>query len=161
MDHEKEGLKNLWGQIRARLTNLRQAERIRKCRSRKEKARSSFFQDPFRYARSLLEEKKNGTLHITGQELEEYIKTQTSDGLRECPLGSPEHVPRPPEPSTQFDTTPPKWLEVKQVVERARAASAAGPNGVPYRVYKNCPMVLKLLWKLMGVAWKSKAIRAA
>lgn len=54
MDHEKEGLKNLWGQIRTRLTNLRRAERIRKRRSRKEKARSSFIRDPFKYARGLL-----------------------------------------------------------------------------------------------------------
>ncbi|XP_058614749.1 uncharacterized protein LOC131529194 [Onychostoma macrolepis] len=92
VDHEKEGLKNLWGQIRAKLTNLRRMERIRKRKRRKEKARSSFFQDPFRYARNLLEEKKNGTLHITGQELEEYIKIQTSDSLRESPLGSPGHV---------------------------------------------------------------------
>ncbi len=34
-DHKKECLKNLWAQIRTRLTNLRWAERIRKHRSRK------------------------------------------------------------------------------------------------------------------------------
>lgn len=50
MDHEKGGLKNLWGQIRARLTNLRLAEMIRRCRSCKKKARSSFFLEPFKYA---------------------------------------------------------------------------------------------------------------
>lgn len=29
---------------------------------------------------------------------------------------------------------------------------------MPHKVYKNCPMVLKLLWKLMRIAWKSQAI---
>lgn len=41
-DQEKEGLKNLWNQIKARLADLRRAERIRKCRNHKEKARLSF-----------------------------------------------------------------------------------------------------------------------
>ncbi len=94
------------------------------------------------------------------QELEDHITTQISDSLREIPLGMG-NVPRPPEPSTQFDTSPPKWSEVKQVVEHVRAVLAAGPNGVPYRVYKNWPLVLKLLWKLMGIAWKSKTIPPA
>lgn len=124
----------------------------------KEKTRSNFFREPFKYAQGLLEK---GKLHITEQKLEDYIKMQINDSLRESPLGPWEHVPRPPEQSTQFDTNPPKWSEIKQVVERARAASAAGPNDVPYKVYKNCPMVLKLLWKMMGAAWKSKAIPPA
>lgn len=36
-DHKKEGLKNLWAQIRTRLTNPRRAEIIRKSRSRRRK----------------------------------------------------------------------------------------------------------------------------
>ena len=44
------------------------------------------------------------------------------------------------------------------MVDKARSASAPGLNGVPYRVYKSCPIVLKLLWKLMRVAWKTQAI---
>lgn len=58
----------------------------------------------------------------------------------------------------EFDMTPPKWAEIKLVVDRARSASAPGLNGVPYRVYKRCPMVLKLLWKLMRVSWKAQNI---
>lgn len=106
-------------------------------------------------------EEKKGKLHNTEQELEDYINMQISGSLRESPLGPREHVPRAPEQSTQFDTNPPKWSEIKQVVEQARPASAAGPTGIPYKVYKNCPMVLKLLWKMTGAAWKSKAIPPA
>ncbi|KAJ8334018.1 hypothetical protein SKAU_G00413370 [Synaphobranchus kaupii] len=152
---------NLFGNIiyeEAKLANLRRAERIRKRRGRKEKARASFFRDPFKYARGLLEETKSGKLETTAEELQNHIKEQLGDSSRNIPLGSPGHVPRPPEPASQFDTSPPKWTEIKQVVEKARSASAPGPNGVPYKVYKNCSMVLKLLWRLMRVAWKTQSI---
>lgn len=155
---EKEGLQSLWRQLRARLAQLRRDERIRKHRNHKEKARASFFQDPFKYARGLLEEEKSGTLQVSEQELEEYIKDQLRDSLRESLLGSPGYVPRPPEPTSPFDISPPKWSEVKHMVERARAASAPGLNAVPYKVYKNCPRTLKLLWRLMCSAWKTQSI---
>lgn len=49
-------------------------------------------------------------------------------------------------------------MEVKQVIHHARTASAPGPNGVPYKVFKNCPRLLKLLWRLMVTAWKTQSI---
>lgn len=52
--------------------------------------------------------------------------------------------------ASQFDTSPPKWSELRQVVDKARSSLAPGLNGIPYRVYKNCPFVLKLLWKLIS-----------
>ncbi|KAK0150886.1 hypothetical protein N1851_008008 [Merluccius polli] len=149
-ENEKKGLKALWVQIRDRLATLRRAERIRRRRSKKEKERARFFRDPFKFAKSLLEEKKNGKLEATAQELEEHMKSQLGDHEKNIPLGSPGHVARPAEPESQFDTTPPRWAEIRQVVDKAKSASAPGLNGVPYRVYKSCPMVLKLLWKLMS-----------
>lgn len=52
----------------------------------------------------------------------------------------------------------PKLSEVKQVVKKARSSSSPGPNGVPYKLYKNCPKVLELLWYLMRTAWKMQVI---
>ena len=53
---------------------------------------------------------------------------------------------------------PPKLSEVKQVVKKAMSSSAPGPNGVPYKFYKNCHKVLELLWYLMRTAWKKQLI---
>ncbi|VDI44671.1 Hypothetical predicted protein [Mytilus galloprovincialis] len=39
-------------------------------------------------------------------------------------------------------------------LKNARAASAPGPNGIPYRVYKNCPNLAKQLWRLIKVIWR-------
>lgn len=30
------------------------------------------------------------------------------------------------------------------------------PNGLPYKLYKNCPQGVKVLWKLMKTAWKKE-----
>ncbi len=157
-ESEKEGLKALWDEIRRRLTNLRRAERIRRRRKRKEKERSSFFRNPFRYARGLLEEKTSGILDVSKEELQEHIRTQYSDPARNTPLDSPGYVPRPSEPSALFDVSPPKFSEVRQVIQRARSASAPGPNGIPYKLYKSCPGVLKLLWPLMRITWTKQTI---
>ncbi|XP_058852591.1 uncharacterized protein LOC131699527 [Acipenser ruthenus] len=36
-----------------------------------------------------------------------------------------------------------------------------GPNGVPYRVYKSASGVLRILWKLMKVAWEKQVVPRA
>ncbi len=87
-ESEKEGLKALWDEIRRRLSNLWRAERIRRWRKRKEKERSSFFRNPFRYARGLLEEKTSGILDVSKEDLQEYICTQYSDPVRNKHLDS-------------------------------------------------------------------------
>ena len=51
---------------------------------------------------------------------------------------------------------PPAWKEVESLVYIARSTSAPGPNGGPYKVYKNAPDVLRFLWRLMRIVWKEK-----
>ncbi len=155
---DKEGLKALWEEVRKRLARLRRAECIRKRGKRKQKERASFFKDPFKHARQLLEEKKSSKLEITREQLEQHVKGQYSDLQRNVPLGTPGYVPRPALPTAEFNITPPKLSKVRQVVKKARFASAPGPNGVPYKLYKNCPKVLELLWYLMRTAWKRQLI---
>ena len=40
------------------------------------------------------------------------------------------------------------------MVKVARAGAALGPKGVPYTVYKRCPGILKLLWKVFRTIWR-------
>ena len=46
-------------------------------------------------------------------------------------------------------------------MRKARAASAPGPNGVPYRLYKNSPDILRFLWRQMKVMWTKQTIPKA
>ena len=45
-----------------------------------------------------------------------------------------------------------------QKVQKARAKSAPGPNGVPYLLYKRCPNVLKRLHKILRGTWSNLKI---
>lgn len=157
---EKEGLKPLWEEVKKKPCQpnavCQGADCIRKRRRRKEKERSNFFKNPFKHARQLLEDKRSGKLEITQSELEEHIREQYSDPAKSTPLGSPGYVPRPASPSFLFNAALPKLSEVAEVVRKARAASAPGPNGIPYKLY--CPGVLKHLWNLLRAAWKNQVI---
>ncbi|KAL7877269.1 hypothetical protein SRHO_G00039140 [Serrasalmus rhombeus] len=64
-------------------------------------------------------------------------------------------------PMHEMDTSTPTWNEVVNIVKRARMASAPGPNGIPYRLYKNTPGVLKYLWHQMKLPWKKEIIPKA
>ena len=39
------------------------------------------------------------------------------------------------------------------MVQKARASSAPGPSGVPYKVDKNYPRLLLRLWRILKVIW--------
>lgn len=69
-------------------------------------------------------------------------------------ISLPHDIP-PIQPSDfNLETGPPKWKEVENTVRHARSASAPGPNGVPYKRYKNAPDVLCYLWRLMRIIWR-------
>ena len=55
----------------------------------------------------------------------------------------------------------PTLAEVKEVIKKARAGSAPGPNAIPYKVYKMCPLLLKRLWRLLKVVWRKGEIPVA
>ena len=44
------------------------------------------------------------------------------------------------------------------MVRKARSGSAPGPNGIPYKVYKKCPKVLRKVWQLFRVMWRKGTI---
>ena len=56
-----------------------------------------------------------------------------------------------------FDDSGIKLKEVRDFIHKARAGSAQGLNGILYKLYKNCPRVLRKLTVLLQQAWK-KAI---
>ena len=69
-----------------------------------------------------------------------------------------EGLERPTAPGIPFDLAEPRLREVKEFVKKARAGAAPGPNGVPYKVFKACPGLLHLLWKLLKVAWRQDIV---
>ena len=62
-------------------------------------------------------------------------------------------LPAPPE-KKKFDEGDIRWKEVSDIVRNARSKSSPGPSGIPYLVYKRCPLLLRRLWKLLRVVWR-------
>jgi len=71
-------------------------------------------------------------------------------------MSIPSDIPPINPPEYQKEVCAPKWKEVEQAVRKARASSCPGPNGVPYRVNKSASGFLRILWKLIKVAWKNR-----
>ncbi|CAC5423476.1 unnamed protein product [Mytilus coruscus] len=153
-EDEKPALSELRDTIRKSLKITRRAERTRKRRKKREKARAQFTSDPFQFTSRLLGKKGSGQLKASKEEVEEYIRKCTVIQKREEDLPEIEQLIRPEDPEQAFDESPPKLKEVVDVIKKGRAASAPGPNGVPYKVYKNCQRITRRLWKLIRVIWR-------
>lgn len=157
-EEEKEGINLLQDEIKARLAVLRRAENLRRRRKKKEQARSNFFKDPFKFVKGLFTQEKSGKLTTSRKDLEAHLKGNHTDSQRCEQITLPSDMPPIHPPEHQLDASPPKWCEVERAVRRARAASSPGPNGIPYRLYKNAPEVLRFLWRLMKVVWQKQTI---
>ncbi|XDV11573.1 hypothetical protein PO909_000474, partial [Leuciscus waleckii] len=158
---ERKGLEALQGDIKQRIATLRRAECLRKQHKKKEQTRTAFYRDPYKFVKDLFVKEKTGTLKVPLRELEKHLRKTYSDNQRHVPASIPDDMPPIQPPEHQLEVRPPTWSEVESTVKRARTASAPGPNGVPYRLYKNAPGVLKYLWKLMKVAWEKGIIPKA
>ena len=56
-------------------------------------------------------------------------------------------------PSIEFNSRVPSWSEIQEVVKASRSASALGPCSTLYIVYKQCPNILRLLWRILRAIW--------
>lgn len=95
-------------------------------------------------------------VHISKEDLDQYVKNQ----YRDASLDSPGYVPCPAPPSILFNTSPPRLQEILEVLKGVRSASAPGLDGLLYKFYKNCTQVTRMLCKLMKGTWKRGSIPA-
>ena len=86
------------------------------------------------------------------EEINAHLGDTFSDLIRDVELGNVNSLISPEPPSVEFK--PPTWKEIQGVVKADRTSTAPGPNGVPYTVYKRCPGIQKLLWKVLRTIWK-------
>ena len=66
-----------------------------------------------------------------------------SDTVKEQEMGINNRLIHQKPPVVQYDTRLPTWKEMQEVVRAIRSASAPGPSGVPYIVYKRCKGILQ------------------
>lgn len=155
---EKEGIKELTASLREQLIRIRRAERFKKKRKKQEAARAQFIKDPYRFTKSLLGEARSGTLTSSKEAVEQSVEEAFSDPTRDDALEGNHGLINIDPPTKSLSIECPSWREVQEVVKHARSSSAPGPSGIPYKVYKKCPKLLRRLWKLMRVIWSKGTI---
>jgi hypothetical protein len=84
-------------------------------------------------------------------EVEDYLKQVHSDPRREEDLPYLDMLIQPEPLNVQFNEKEPSLKEINDVVKKGRMSSAPGLNGIPYKVYKNCPMITTRVWKIFKV----------
>jgi hypothetical protein len=146
---ERISLQALRDQLRCKLQELR----IRKARREKAKQRSRFLSNPYGFSKNILEEKRPWQLSCSREEVEEHLKQTHSDQSRHVEMESHKRIAPVPMPEVAFTEGEPTLKEVQEIIKKARSKSAPGPNGIPYKVYKSCPKLLRRLWKLLKVVW--------
>lgn len=99
---------------------------------------------------------KSGTLKTSKKDLEDNFRNIHLDPKRHEHLVIPSKIPPIVPPEHQCDGGPPTGKEVERAVRWERTASATGPNGIPYKVYKNSTDVLRFLWRMMKTERKKK-----
>ena len=140
--------------LREKRNNLQRAEIIRRSRKERGRKRAMFVANPYKFTKSTLDGTKAGSLQSSKEEVERHLSETHSDERQWEDLGNCERIESVPEPEIPMDTKEPSWKEVADIVKKARSGSAPGPNGVPYKVYKKCPKILKHLWRLLKVVWR-------
>ena len=92
------------------------------------------------------------------EDIQEHLRQVYSDPARDTKLGEYPRLYPEAYPTTPLDCKEPTLLEMKEVVKKARAGSASGPNKIPYKVYKICPLLLRRLWHLLKVVWRKGTV---
>ena len=137
---------------------MKRAESLKARRKKHKENTDSFYKQPYNFARKTLDPEVRGDLKSSREEVEEFLLKTHSDSKREEELGEAEGLYQYPEPEQNYNPDPPTWKEFQQVLRKARTKSAAGPNGVPYRLYKYCPQVAKLMFNYIRGLWKKNKI---
>ncbi|XP_071500857.1 uncharacterized protein [Diadema antillarum] len=154
-DGERASLKGLYEDLKKMYTNIIRAEY--QCRKRRRRKRE-FYKNPHKFTKRLFEEGVSGSLEVSKEELERHLKATYCDGRREEPFTGVAGLLRPQDPEVSFDLSELKLWEVEAVVRKARAGSAAGQNGLSYKLFKYCPRVRRVLWRILRVLWRERIV---
>ncbi|XP_052237947.1 uncharacterized protein LOC127849270 [Dreissena polymorpha] len=155
---ERLGLQELRDILRRELQTFRKAENARTARRRRAQKRAEFVSNPYKFSKQLLDKERSGQLETSMADIEEHLIQVHSDPDRLIPLGDCPRLEHVVPPTSPLECKEPSLLEVKEGVRKARMGLAPGPNKIPYKVYKMCPLLLRRLWNLLKVIWRKGII---
>ena len=156
-EEDKKEINQRQSEVRRALMNERKAENVRKQRKKKQRRISQFTKNPYSEAKKILNDKVEGTLEDEKETVEQFLDKTHRDDRKDEDLVM-EEMYQFPEPQVQFEMKEPTLQEIKELVKRTRTKSAPGPNGVPYKLYKYCPGVTRIMWRIFSGIWKCNKV---
>ena len=138
---------------------LRRAENARKRRVERRKLRTNFYQNPFKAAKEMLSPRVSTQLSVSKSVLDEYVHGVASDPERDSELGELPGLPEVPSGTpVQLSNKDFSASHFKGILKRKKATSKPGPNKIPYKVYKKCPVLARFLRRILNAAFRSGQI---
>ena len=157
-EKEKQEIEESQEESIRNLRILKRAESIRKRRRKYKNNSDEFYKQPYAFARKVLDPQIQGELESSQQEVEDFLQKTHSDAYREEELGEIEGLIEYSDPKFVFEVSQPNLNEFQRVLKKARTKSAPGPNGIPYKLYKKCPEVARLMFNYIRGLWKKNKI---
>jgi len=129
-------------------------------RKLKEKSGKMFRRNPFEYGKKLLsgEEESSKEPEFDSTTASNFFEKEYKDKERDHVFENPDGLEDLEKPSLECSTEPPTKAEFDEKLKSRRNKSAPGANGVNYLVYKRCPSLSDLLYKLICRIWTSGVV---
>ena len=123
-----------------------------------EAERARFDANPWRYAKSLFSDAKGGKPSFDKNTATDFFTKTYSDADRAKPYEPLEDMKEPAPPEMPFGVEEPTVEEFVRALRRKRNGSAPGSDGLPYLLYKNCPRLRSLLFRVIRRVWRERSI---
>ena len=143
-----------------RLHNKSRRNQLRKQKKKEnKKEQEQFKRNPFEYSKKLLDGKSNNKPpEFSKETADKFFKNEYCDKERGAIYSKLSGLPDAHDPRKVFEMGELNWEEFKTKLKSRRNKSSPGPNGVPYLVYKRCPRVTLIIFKILSTLWEKKIV---
>ena len=143
-----------------RLHNKSRRNELRK-QKRKEhkKEQEQFKKNPYTFSTRLLNGNQNNKQPtFSKEEADRFFKNEYCDRERDSVYKNLKGLPDVHEPAKPFEMKSLDWNLFQEKLRSRRNKSSPGPNGVPYTVYKRCPRMTSIVFKILCSLWEEKKV---
>ena len=92
------------------------------------------------------------------EDADKFFKNEYCDRERGSVFEKLAGLPEADEPTKLFDMEKLDWNTFQEKLRTRRNKSSPGPNGVPYTVYKRCPRVTWIMFRILCSLWKEQRV---
>ena len=158
LEEVRLGLLCVLDDLKVKRRELRRTETKRKRKWKRAKWRRHFYTDPFATAREVLDPQVKCSLEVGKEVLNDYVRVVASDPLRNEVLAPLDGLEGTVEPKKQYYLGKLCQGKFQFSLRRKRNKSRPGPNQLPYKLYKKCPLLQDYLFGIISSMYSSGTV---